>query len=106
MLTLIDLFEIKDVRAAIELYWQYDDEYLAINEPRREAHERERLGREIERLRAENANMLKEIQDMAKKNEHVKSEVEEIVERLGGDCQWPEHQAAKNQASTLQGFLG
>lgn len=108
MLTLIDLFEVKDVRAAIETYWPYDDEYLEKhNDHERETHERERLGKEIERLKSQSANMLKVMQDMSKKSEHVKAEMEEIVQALcAADCQWSDHERAKKQAVTLQQYLG
>lgn len=107
MLTLIDLFELKDVRTAVERYWAYDDEYLARNDQDQETHERERLGKEIERLSCQNENMLKMMKDMAAKNEHVKSEMDEIVEALRvGDCQRGEHDRARQQAIALQQYLG
>ncbi|KAF8419592.1 hypothetical protein EV426DRAFT_576933 [Tirmania nivea] len=108
MLTLIDLFELNDVRSALDLYWPYDDDYLEKQSEReRETHERERLGKEIERLKCQSAKMLKMMQDMAKKSEHAKAEMDEIVEALrAADCQWNDHKRAKQQAIALQQFLG
>ena len=112
LLTLLDLFELKDARTAIERYWPYDDEYSEKqSDQERETHERDRLGKEleklskeIERLKCLNAKMLKTMQDMATKSEHTKAEVDEIVEALRAG--WSEHDRAMRQAIALQQFLG
>ncbi|KAF8458418.1 hypothetical protein BGX38DRAFT_1153785 [Terfezia claveryi] len=115
MINLVDFFELKDVRTAIERYWPYDEEYFdRQNDQERETHERERLSKEIERLSKEierlnclNAKMLKTMQDMATKSEHAKAEMDEIVEALrAGPCQLSEHDKARQQAIFLQQFLG
>ena len=107
------MFEIKEVHAAITRYWPFDEDYFDKgNDEERETYTQgrlskqiEALAKEIERLKCLNAKMLREMQDMAKKMEHVSTEVDDMVEALRPVCQSSDHDNARQQANLLQRFL-